>query len=129
VVTAVELDSSYHIDVEQSDVVVCNADAPAVYTNLIETPYRRSWKNRKIDKLKYSMGLFVLYFGTTKQYPDVKHHTILLGEKYRELLHEMFDLKKLEMSDFSVYLHRPTATDPSLAPPAHDAWYVFCPVP
>jgi phytoene desaturase len=75
------------------------------------------------------MGLFVLYFGTTKQYPDVKHHTILLGEKYKALLHEMFDLKQLEMSDFSVYLHRPTATDPSLAPAGHDAWYVLCPVP
>ncbi len=80
-------------------------------------------------KLKYSMGLFVLYFGTTRQYPDVAHHTILLGEKYGELLADMFDRKTLEMSDLSVYLHRPTATDPSMAPPGCDAFYVLCPVP
>ena len=75
------------------------------------------------------MGLFVLYFGTTKQYPDVAHHTIILGEKYKDLLHEMFDLKQLEPSDFSVYLHRPTATDPSMAPAGCDAFYVLVPVP
>ena len=80
-------------------------------------------------KLKFSMGLFVLYFGTTTQYPDVAHHTIILGEKYEKLLHEMFDLKQLEMSDFSVYLHRPTATDPSMAPPGCDSFYVLVPVP
>jgi phytoene desaturase len=75
------------------------------------------------------MGLFVLYFGTTKQYPDVAHHTILLGDKYGQLLHEMFDLKQLEMSDFSIYLHRPTATDASMAPPGCDAFYALVPVP
>ena len=85
--------------------------------------------DRKLDKLKFSMGLFVLYFGTTKQYPDVAHHTIILGDKYEKLLHEMFDLKQLEMSDFSVYLHRPTATDPSMAPAGCDSFYVLVPVP
>lgn len=116
------------VDVEYL-LVVCNADAPAVYQDLIKPKYRRSWHDAKLEKLQYSMGLFVLYFGTTKQYPDVAHHTIILGEKYEQLLHEMFDLKQLEMSDFSVYLHRPTATDPSMAPPGCDAFYVLVPVP
>ena len=112
-----------------ADIVVCNADAPFVWTNWIPARFRSRKSRDWLPRLKYSMGLFVLYFGTTRQYPEMKHHTILLGEKYEQLLHEMFDLKQLEMSDFSLYLHRPTATDPSMAPPGCDAWYVLCPVP
>ncbi|HEX8913770.1 MAG TPA: phytoene desaturase family protein, partial [Humisphaera sp.] len=113
----------------RADTVVCNADAPAVHKHLIPAEHRRTWPDRKIEKLKYSMGLFVLYFGTRKQYPDVAHHTILLGERYKEHLAEMFDLKTLALDDFSTYLHRPTATDPSMAPPGCDCFYVLCPVP
>jgi phytoene synthase len=72
--------------------------------------------------------LFVLYFGTSRQYPDVAHHTIWLGERYRELLADIFDAKILS-KDFSLYLHRPTATDRSFAPPGCDSFYVLCPVP
>ncbi len=111
------------------DLVVCNADAPAAYRNLLAPDARPKWPDRKIDKLKYSMGLFVLYFGTTRQYPGVAHHTIILGEKYGQLLKEMFDLKQIEMADLSVYLHRPTATDPSMAPVGCDSFYVLVPVP
>ena len=113
----------------QGEVVVCNADASAAHKLLLAPKDRPSWPDKKIEKLAFSMGLFVLYFGTTKQYPDVAHHTIILGEKYKDLLHEMFDLKQLEPSDFSVYLHRPTATDPSMAPAGCDAFYVLVPVP
>ena len=74
------------------------------------------------------MSLFVWYFGTRRQYPDVAHHTILLGPRYRELLDDIFERKVLA-EDFSLYLHRPTATDPSLAPPGCDAFYVLSPVP
>jgi phytoene desaturase len=74
------------------------------------------------------MSLFVWYFGTRKQYADVAHHTILLGPRYRELLRDIFERKVLA-PDFSLYLHRPTATDPSLAPPECDAFYVLSPVP
>lgn len=116
-------------DLVAADLVVCNSDPPATYRRLIREEHRQRWNNRRLDTLKYSMGLFVLYFGTTRQYPDVQHHTIILGEKYGQLLTEMFDEKKLEMSDLSVYLHRPTATDPSMAPPGCDAWYVLVPVP
>lgn len=74
------------------------------------------------------MGLFVLYFGTTKKYPDVAHHTIWLGKRYQELLKDIFD-RKILSEDFSLYLHRPTATDPSFAPIGCDSFYVLCPVP
>jgi phytoene desaturase len=74
------------------------------------------------------MSLVVLYFGTTRQYPDKAHHEILMGPRYQELLADIFDRKVLA-EDFSLYVHRPTATDPSLAPPGCDAWYVLSPVP
>lgn len=74
------------------------------------------------------MSLFVWYFGTTKRYEDVAHHSILLGPRYRALLDDIFRRKVLA-PDFSLYLHRPTATDRSLAPPGCDAFYVLAPVP
>jgi phytoene desaturase len=74
------------------------------------------------------MSLFVWYFGTRKQYHDVNHHTILLGPRYKGLLDDIFHNLKLA-EDFSLYLHRPTATDPSMAPEGHDAFYVLSPVP
>jgi phytoene desaturase len=74
------------------------------------------------------MSLFVWYFGTKRRYEDVKHHTILLGPRYKELLTDIFS-RKVVADDFSLYLHRPTATDPSLAPPGCDTFYVLSPVP
>jgi len=74
------------------------------------------------------MSLFVWYFGTDRQFPQVPHHTILVGPRYKELLEDIFERKVLA-DDFSLYLHRPTATDPSLAPPGCDAFYVLAPVP
>ena len=74
------------------------------------------------------MSLFVWYFGTDRQYPDVPHHMMLLTARYKELLEDIFDKKKLA-DDFSLYLHRPTATDPSLAPEGCDTFYVLSPVP
>ena len=74
------------------------------------------------------MGLYVLYFGTKKKYTDVPHHTILFGRQYKELLTKIFKGGELS-NDLSLYLHRPTATDPTLAPAGHDAFYVLAPVP
>ena len=112
-----------------ADLVVCNADAPFAHKHMIAAQHRRKWTDRRLEKLRYSMGVFVLYFGTRRKYPEVQHHTIIFGRRYKELLSEMFDDKKLEMEDVSVYLHRPTATDPSMAPEGCDAFYVLCPVP
>jgi phytoene desaturase len=74
------------------------------------------------------MGLFVLYFGTKRTYDDVAHHTIIMGDSYQELLTDIFHQKVLN-DDVSLYLHRPTATDTSFAPPGCDSFYVLCPVP
>jgi phytoene desaturase len=112
----------------RADVVVSNADPAYLYRHMVE-PKKQSYMTRfKAKKPKFSMGLFVLYFGTTQRYPDVAHHTIWLGKRYRELLEDIFDHKVLS-DDFSLYLHRPTATDPSFAPDGCDSFYVLCPVP
>jgi phytoene desaturase len=115
-------------DVLRADVVVSNADSAWTYRHLLAPEHRRRWTDRRIERARYSMSLFVWYFGTRRQYPDVAHHTIALGPRYRELLGDIFDRKVLA-EDFSLYLHRPTATDPSLAPPGCDAFYVLSPVP
>ena len=111
-----------------ADIVVSNADAAWTYRHLLAPEHRKRWTDKRIEKARYSMSLFIWYFGTRRQYADVAHHTILLGPRYRELLTDIFD-RKLLAEDFSLYLHRPTATDPALAPPGCDAFYVLSPVP
>jgi phytoene desaturase len=111
-----------------ADIVISNADAAWTYRYLLPPETRHRWSDRRIERARYSMSLFVWYFGTRRKYPDVPHHSILLGPRYRELLDDIFDRKVLA-SDFSLYLHRPTATDPSLAPNGCDAFYVLSPVP
>ena len=121
----VRLSSGEHV---AADVVVSNGDVAWTYRNLLPKHVRRRWTDRRIRRAKYSMSLFVWYFGTSRQYPDIAHHSILLGPRYRELLADIFTHHKLA-EDFSLYLHRPTATDPALAPAGCDAFYVLSPVP
>jgi len=109
----------------QADTVVCNADPGHVLGQLLEAPYRKA---DVIKRKQYSMGLFVWYFSTNKQYPDVPHHTILFGKTYREVLHKIFNTRQLP-EDLSIYLHRPGATDPACAPAGHDSFYALVPVP
>lgn len=111
-----------------ADIVVSNADAAYLYQHMIDANKVAVSSKLKIKTAHYSMGLFVIYFGTTKQYPDVVHHTIWLGKTYKELLSNIFD-KKILSEDFSLYIHRPTATDESFAPTGCDSFYVLCPVP
>jgi phytoene desaturase len=111
-----------------ASVVVSNADSAWTYRNLLPASARRKWTDLKLDRSRYSMSLFVWYFGTKRRYDAVPHHTIVLGPRYEALLKDIFDKKKLA-SDFSLYLHRPTATDPSTAPEGCDAFYVLAPVP
>ncbi len=115
-------------EIIDADVVVSNADTAATYRDLLPPESRRRWSNRALARAKYSMSLFVWYFGTSRQYPEVPHHTILVGPRYRGLIDDIFEHRVLA-EDFSVYLHRPTATDPTLAPPGCDAFYVLSPVP
>ena len=111
-----------------ADVVVSNADPAHLYGAMVQPEDQAPSARLKLATAEFSMGLFVLYFGTTRQYPDVAHHTIWLGERYRELLADIFHDKVLS-EDFSLYLHRPTATDSSFAPVGCDSFYVLCPVP
>ena len=111
-----------------ADVVVSDADAAHLYQDLVPRAEQTLATRLKLAQAHYSMGLFVLYFGTTRTYPAVAHHTIWMGERYRELLNDIFHRRKLS-EDFSLYVHRPTATDPSFAPAGQDSFYVLCPVP
>lgn len=111
-----------------ADIVVCNGDIVRTYRDLIPRHSRRRNSDRRVQRYHQSMSLFVLYFGTNRRYDHVAHHEILLGPRYRDLLRDVFHGTGLP-EDFSLYLHRPTATDASLAPPGCDAWYALSPVP
>jgi phytoene desaturase len=126
-VTGVKLQDNTFVP---ADYVVCNGDVAFAYRNLIPAKHRRVYPNWRIDRLQYSMSLFVLYFGTKRRYTDSKlhHHNIILNERYRELLRDIFNGTRLP-EDFSLYLHMPTLTDPSIAPPGHENFYVLSPVP
>jgi phytoene desaturase len=124
-VTGVTLENG---QVLYSDLVVSNADTAWTYKNLIDAKYRKVWTDKKVDNGKYSMSLFVWYFGTKKKYSELPHHMMLLGERYKTLLDDIFKKHHLA-KDFSLYLHRPTATDPSMAPEGCDTFYVLSPVP
>lgn len=124
-VTGVRLASGETLD---ADLVVSNADAAWTYRHLVRPEHRRTWTDARLARTKLSMGLFVWYFGTDRLYPDVAHHTILLGPRYKELLDDIFKHHTLA-EDFSLYLHRPTATDPSMAPEGRESFYVLSPVP
>ena len=125
-ISSIQLDNHDYID---ADNVICNADPPAVYEKLLDEKNNNSflfkWKKKRME---YSMGLFVYYFGTKKIYDNVEHHTIKFGSKYKEHLDDIFDKKKLN-NDVSYYLHRPSATDKSMAPEGNDCFYVLVPVP
>ena len=109
--------------------VICNADPPAVYEKMLNGNTNNSFLFKwKKNRMEYSMGLFVYYFGTKKTYNDVEHHTIKFGNKYKEHLDDIFNNKKLN-NDISYYLHRPSATDKSMAPNGNDCFYVLVPVP
>ena len=125
-ITGVQLNNDNTIN---ADIVICNADPPVVYEKLLDGNNNNSFLfNWKKKRMEYSMGLFVYYFGTKKIYENVEHHTIKFGNKYKEHLDDIFDKKKLN-EDISYYLHRPSATDKSMAPEGNDCFYVLVPVP
>ncbi|MEM7446419.1 MAG: phytoene desaturase family protein [Pseudomonadota bacterium] len=123
--TGVALTDGASID---ADVIVSNADPMHLYRSMLDRRHSDLSAKLKLRHGRLSMGLFVLYFGTRRTYPDVAHHTIWLGQRYRGLLDDVFR-KKVLPDDFSLYVHRPTATDPSFAPPGCDSFYVLAPVP
>lgn len=112
----------------EADAVIVNADVASTYKNLIGRQWRRKWTDRAVDRLRQSMSCFLLYLGLRKQYPQLRHHTIFLGRRYKELVKDIFD-RKILPDDFSIYIHAPARTDPSMAPPGCESLYVLAPVP
>jgi phytoene desaturase len=127
--TGVELADGERLEAE---IVVSNADAAWTYRHLVGGAPRRRWSDRKLARAKYSMSLFVWYFGTRRRdgrlFDGVPHHMMVLGPRYGGLLSDIFEHHRLA-DDFSLYLHRPTATDASMAPPGCDCFYALVPVP
>ena len=111
-----------------ADLVVANADPSRVYSRMIPPRHRRRHSDGAIRRKRQSMSLFVAYFGSQRQYPGLAHHTIVLGERYKGLLDDIFR-RRILADDFSLYLHAPTRTDPSLAPEGNESFYVLSPVP
>jgi phytoene desaturase len=111
-----------------ADAVVSNGDVAWTYKHLLKPESRKKWTDNAVDRLHFSMSCFLLYIGTKRQYPQLKHHTLILSERYRELVRDIFDRKVLS-DDFSMYLHVPSRTDPGMAPEGCESMYVLVPVP
>ena len=125
-VKAIKINSS---EVINCDYIICNSDPPNVYKHLIKSKNNYNFLfKQKLKRMDYSMGLFVYYFGSKKKYNDIAHHTIYFGKSYEKHLDKIFEKKTLS-NDISYYLHRPSATDPGMAPDGQDAFYVLVPVP
>ncbi|MDZ7369560.1 MAG: phytoene desaturase family protein [candidate division KSB1 bacterium] len=114
-------------DIHRFDAVISNADFIHTYGTLIPEVYRKRWTSRRLAKIHYSMSAFLLYLGVRRQYPQLKHHTLILSPRYKELIRDIFD-KKILPQDFSMYLHVPTRTDPGMAPQGCESMYVLVPV-
>jgi phytoene desaturase len=112
----------------EADAVISNADVANTYRKLLPREVRRQYTEAKLNRMRYSMGLYVIYFGTRKVYPEVRLHTILLSANYQGLLNDIFN-RKILGDEFSLYLHRPSATDPRMAPEGCDCFYALIPVP
>jgi phytoene desaturase len=111
-----------------ADVVASNADVVHTYERLLGHDPWGQQQARRLRRRRFSMSLFLVYFGTRTKHPQLAHHMVLFGPRYRELLEDIFE-RGILAQDFSLYLHMPTLTDPSLAPPGCEAFYVLAPVP
>jgi phytoene desaturase len=114
-----------------ADVIVSNADAGHTYDRLLRNHKRKRWTTPKLARKRWSMGLFVWYFGTKGtrlKWPDVGHHTIVVGPRYKDHIRDIFIRGKLA-DDMSLYVHRPSVTDPTVAPLGDDTFYALSPVP
>ena len=108
--------------------VASNADVVHTYQRMLRDEPAVSSYGRRLARSRHSMSLFLVYFGLKRQHPGLAHHTVLFGPRYRELLADIFDHGTLA-DDFSLYLHAPSVTDPSLAPEACSTYYALAPVP
>jgi phytoene desaturase len=111
----------------KADMVISNADVLYTYQTLIKSAKKRHWHAARIKRTAASMSAFLLYLGIKKQYPQLLHHTLILSHRYKKLVHDIFDHYILP-DDFSMYLHAPSKTDPSMAPDGCESLYVLIPV-
>lgn len=109
-----------------SDFVISNADVTHTYSELIRDK-RYTWTESKVERLKVSMSAFILYLGVRKKYPELLQHTLVLSERYKPLIDDIFDRNVLP-EDFSLYMHIPSRTDESMAPDGCESIYVLAPV-
>jgi phytoene desaturase len=115
-------------EIIKADHVASNADVVYTYGTLLRNAPGAGAAARRLQRKDHSMSLFLVYFGVRGTYPELAHHTILFGRRYRELLNDIFNRGVLA-DDFSLYLHSPSVTEPGLAPPGHSTHYVLAPVP
>lgn len=113
---------------EAFDMIASNADVVHTYKHMLRGTPRGEARGKALTASRFSMSLFVIYFGLKRQHPELKHHMVLFGPRYRGLIDDIFRSNRLA-DDFSLYLHAPSVTDDSLAPPGHSAYYVLSPVP
>ncbi len=112
----------------QADVVIANSDVASTYFNLLPASTRPRQISKRLKKYHYSMSCFLLYLGIHRKYEHLRHHTIIMPERYQKLIHNIFDGQGIP-EDLALYLHTPSKTDPSMAPPGGDSLYVLAPVP
>ena len=112
----------------QTDAVIANSDIASTYFNLLPASTRPKQITRRLQQYRYSMSCYLLYLGINRQYEHLRHHTIIMPERYQKLIHDLFDGRGLP-EDLALYLHIPSKTDPSMAPPGGDSLYVLAPVP
>jgi phytoene desaturase len=110
-----------------ADIVVSNADVGHTYMHLLDPAHRRKWTDTRAAKQEYTMSCFLLFLGVKRRYPDLAHHTLILAERYKELLKDLFD-RKILPEDFSMYLHAPTRSEDGMAPPGCESLMVLVPV-
>ena len=110
-----------------ADLVVSNGDVGSTYKYLVDPAVRRKWTDRKVDNTDYTMSCFLLYLGVRKKFDNLEHHTLILSQRYKELLADIFK-NKVVPDDFSMYLHAPTKSDPDMAPAGGESLYVLIPV-
>ena len=123
-VTGVMVNKEFH----ESNIVVSNAHFAHTHLDLIKSTHRKKWNDKKVKKMDYSMSSYLMYMGVKKKYPQLMHHTLILSERYKELVKDIFD-RKILADDFSMYLHAPSITDASMAPEGCESMYVLIPVP
>ena len=123
-VTGVALRSGRHIE---ASAVACNSDVMHSYRDLLD--HRRGAQAaRRLERKSWTPSLFVLHLGVRGVFPDIPHHMILFGHRYRELLDDIYH-RGVISDDVALYLHHPSASDPSIAPPGHSGFYALAPVP